>query len=192
MRKKIAAALIVSALSALVLAGCSQGATDEKAPEEGAEVGTEAVDPAEGETAEPAEGQQVEEAVEPAASAGSSKPAASGNLGSSASKPSSNGSSGSSNGASSSKPAETAKPQAPSHEHSWTHHPAVYVENPVMEKRVVCSCGQLFASQEAWDVHGSSLGFGEGHSYSYKSVQVGTQKELAEPEYWSCSCGATK
>lgn len=185
MKKKIAAAVAMTALLALVLAGCGQGAAEEKASEGEGAAGTEAVEPAEGDASEPADEQQADEAADKPASNATSKPAASNSSGSSASKPSSNG------GSSGSKPAES-KPQAPAHEHSWVHHDAVYIENPVMEKRVVCSCGQTFSSQAAWDSHDSSLGFGEGHSYSYKSVQVGTEKVLAEAEYWSCSCGATK
>lgn len=189
MKKKIAAAIVMAALLAFALAGCSQGA-GEKAADEGFEVGTEAVEPAESEEVEPAEGQQVEDADELEANASSSKPAASNNSGSSASKPSSgNNSSGGSNGSS------TSKPETPAHEHSWVHHEAVYIENPVYASKLVCSCGSMFDTNAEWTVHNKALVMEDpesGCSYSVKKVQVGTEKVLAEAEYWSCSCGATK
>lgn len=179
MKKQIVALAVAAALSSLIISGCSQTGvgkavvlpTDFAVPEIAA---------ADGEISEPEEqGKDLASSdgssVEPSASAGSS------------SKPSSGGSSAEGSGASSG-----VEPSVPSHEHSWTHHPAAYQESPIYESRVVCSCGQQFGSVEAWDSHMKSLGFGADHSYSVRRVQVGTEQVLVAGEYWSCSCGATK
>ena len=182
MKKQIVALAVAAALSSLIISGCSQTGvgkavvlpTDFAVPEIAA---------ADGEISEPEEqGKDLASSdgssVEPSASAGSS------------SKPSSSGSSAEGSGASSG-----VEPSAPSHEHSWTHHPAEYQDNPVYAERIVCSCGQTFSSQGLWSAHNKELVYADpesGHSYSVRRVQVGTEQVLVAGEYWSCSCGATK
>ena len=205
MRKKIAATA-AAALAALALAGCSQSSV-----EEAVKVPTEFPFPSiQAEAGEPAEGSE-KDAQAPsgaasaskseAASGSSAKPSAGstsgGSSGSTATAPSggsSGGSSGaSSGGSSSSKPAEEQKPQA--HEHSWTHHPAEYYDQPVYAERIVCSCGQVFSAQSSWSSHNQALVAKDpesGHSYSVRDVQVGTERVQTSAEYWSCGCGATK
>lgn len=80
------------------------------------------------------------------------------------------------------------------HTHSWAYHEAVYRDDPVYESRVVCYCGAVFGSVDEWTGHKVSLGESgyDGHSYSVRKVQVDIARVMVSPEYWSCSCGATK
>lgn len=77
------------------------------------------------------------------------------------------------------------------HTHSWAYHEAVYRDDPIYASRIVCSCGSTFSSEESWDSHNKAAG-PPGHSYSVRQVQVDTARVMVSPEYWSCSCGATK
>lgn len=187
MKRQLVTLTVAAALSALALSGCAQ-----------ASVGKVVLLPSDfpipsiavaGDEA--SEGDELSDLSQPepsGSSAGmpSSVVAPNGPASPSGSSSSSGGGGGSDRSDSVSRPSE------PAHEHSWTHHPAAYQDNPVYAERIVCSCGQVFSTQGAWSDHDSSLGFGNSHSYSVRRVQVGTEQVLVSGEYWSCSCGATK
>lgn len=191
MRKKIIATAAALVLGTLMLAGCSQQPAEEPADE----VAVESVEALEGEAA--ADDSEQPAATEGQSSGSTSKPS-SGSSGSTsggsvATTPSTGGSGNSGSSGSSGTAAEPSTP--PAHEHSWTHHPAEYVDEPVYAARIVCSCGQVFSTQGEWSAHNKALVLQDpasGHSYSVRDVQVGTEKVLVSGEYWTCSCGATK
>lgn len=187
MKRQLMTLAVAAALSALALSGCAQASVGKVAslPSDFpipsiAAMGDEA-----------SEGDELDGSSQPEPS-GSSAGMPSSVVTPDGSAPSSGPSSSSGGGGGSDGSDSSSEPSKPAHEHGWTHHPAVYQDNPVYETRVVCSCGQQFGSVGAWDNHDSSLGFGNSHSYSVREVQVGTEQVLVTGEYWSCSCGATK
>lgn len=88
--------------------------------------------------------------------------------------------------------APSASQSAPAHQHNWVPITTQkYVVDSPAVPRVVCSCGIVFNSQNAWSEHNKSLGRGNGHSYSADSIPEKGHYETITTGY-KCSCGATQ